>query len=72
MKTNVGTADRIVRIALAILFSVLYFTGTVQGTLGLALLILGGAFLVTAVVGWCGLYTLFGISTCPVKDKAAR
>lgn len=72
MKTNVGTADRIVRIVLALLFSVLYFTGTVEGTLGLALLILGGAFLVTAVVGWCGLYTLFGISTCPVKDKVAR
>jgi hypothetical protein len=72
MKTNVGTADRIVRIALAILFSVLYFTGTVEGTLGLAFLILGGVFVLTAAVGWCGLYTLFGLSTCPVKDKAVR
>lgn len=68
MTTNVGTLDRIVRIALAVVFSVLYFTGTVSGTAGLVLLILGGAFLVTAVVGTCGLYALFGISTCAVKE----
>lgn len=67
MTTNIGTIDRVARIALAILFSVLYFTGTVQGTWGLALLLFGGVLLLTAVLGWCGLYTLFGISTCPAR-----
>lgn len=67
MKTNVGTLDRVLRIALAVLFSVLYFTGTVQGAAGTALLVLGGVVLLTAVLGWCGLYALFGMSTCPAK-----
>lgn len=67
MTTNVGTLDRVVRIALAIVFSVLYFTGTVTGTVGVVLLVLGGAFLLTSLVGTCGLYSIFGISTCPVK-----
>ncbi len=67
MTTNVGTLDRVVRVALAVLFSILYFTGTVSGIAGIVLLILGGVLLVTAVVGTCGLYALFGISTCAVK-----
>ncbi len=67
MTTNVGTLDRVVRIALAVVFSILYFTGTVSGPAGVVLLILGGALLVTAVVGTCGLYALFGINTCAVK-----
>ena len=67
MTTNVGTLDRVVRVALAVLLSILYFTGTVTGTAGIVLLIIGGVLLVTAVVGTCGLYALFGISTCAVK-----
>lgn len=67
MTTNVGTFDRVVRIALAVVFSALYFTGTVSGTAGIVLLVLGGVLLVTAVLGTCGLYALFGISTCSVK-----
>lgn len=67
MTTNVGTFDRVLRIALAIALSVLYFTGTVQGTVGVVLLILGGMLLLTAVVGTCGLFSLFGISTCALK-----
>lgn len=67
MTTNVGTFDRVLRIALAIVLSILYFTGTVQGTVGVVLLILGGMLLLTAIVGTCGLYSLLGISTCALK-----
>lgn len=69
MKTNVGTMDRIARIALAVLFSILYFTGVVEGFWGTFLLVAGGVLLLTAVLGWCGLYGLFGISTCPARPK---
>ena len=31
--------------------------------------ILGVALLVNAAMGRCGLYAVFGISTCPVKKK---
>ncbi len=67
MKTNVGNMDKVLRIALAVVMSVLYFTRTVEGTLGTVLLILGGVFLLTALVGFCPLYALVGINTCPKK-----
>ncbi|HOZ39544.1 MAG: DUF2892 domain-containing protein [Flavobacteriales bacterium] len=67
MKTNVGSIDKMVRIALAVVFAILYFTGTVTGTLGIVLLVLGAVFLFTALMGSCPLYSIFGISTCPVK-----
>ncbi|MBL7810620.1 MAG: DUF2892 domain-containing protein [Bacteroidetes bacterium] len=67
MKNNVGMADRIIRIIVAILFSVLFFTGTVSGTLGMILLILGGVFFATALVGFCPIYALVGMNTCPPK-----
>lgn len=67
MKTNVGTIDKVIRIAPAIVFAVLYFTGTVSGTLGIILLVLGGVFLLTSLMGTCPLYSMVGISTCPVK-----
>jgi hypothetical protein len=59
--------DKVIRIVLALIFAGLYFTGTVTGTLGLVLVILGGVFLVTALVGFCPLYAMVGLNTCPVK-----
>ncbi len=67
MKTNVGNVDRIVRILVALAFAALYFTGTVEGTLGYVLLALGGVFAATAAIGFCPLYTLVGLNTCPKK-----
>jgi len=67
MKANMGSTDRIVRVLLAIVFAVLYFTGTVSGTLGIVLLALGAIFLLTSVISFCPLYAPFGISTCAMK-----
>ena len=69
MKKNMNSLDRVVRILLAALFAVLYFTGTVTGTIGLVLLVLGGIFLFTAVISFCPLYAIFGLSTCKVEPK---
>ncbi len=67
MKKNMGSTDRIIRIILAAVFAVLYFTGTVTGTLGLVLVVLGGVFLATSLISFCPLYTLVGLNTCPKK-----
>ncbi len=64
MKVNMGSTDKIIRVVLAIVFSVLYFTGTVDGTIGIVLLVLGGVFLVTSLISFCPLYTIFGLNTC--------
>ncbi|MDO9155888.1 MAG: DUF2892 domain-containing protein [Sediminibacterium sp.] len=46
----------------------LYYAGTISGTLGIVLLVLAGVFVLTSLVSFCPLYTLFGISTCPNKQ----
>jgi Protein of unknown function (DUF2892) len=68
MKKNVGTADRIIRILLAALFAYLYYSGTVTGTVGIILLVLGAVFVVTSFIGFCPLYAIAGLSTCPRKE----
>ena len=68
MKTNVGTIDRVIRILAALLFAVLYFTGTVSGTLGIVLLTLGGIFLATSFFSFCPIYFGLGINSIP-KNK---
>ena len=47
MKSNMGAADKAIRIVLAIVFAGLYITKLVEGTVGLALLVIGGVFLLT-------------------------
>ncbi len=63
MKRNMSNTDRIVRVVLAALFAYLYFGGIVTGALGLVLAVLGGVFLLTAVVAFCPLYVPFKFST---------
>jgi hypothetical protein len=67
MKKNMGNADRVIRLILAAIFAALYFTGTVTGTVGIILLLLGGVFVITSLVSFCPLYTIVGLNTCPVK-----
>lgn len=63
MKKNVGKLDRIIRLALAVLVAVLYFTNVISGTLALVLGIIAVILLVTSLIGTCPLYMLLGIST---------
>ena len=64
-----GNTDSIIRVLIAAVFAYMYFSGTVTGTLGLILLILGGVFVLTSLVSFCPLYTLVGINTCPAKKN---
>lgn len=68
MKKNMGNADRIIRVLIAAVFAYLYFGGIVTGTLGLVLVILGGVFVLTSLVGFCPLYAPFGLNTCSSKQ----
>jgi Protein of unknown function (DUF2892) len=70
MKKNMGSADRLVRVVAAAVIATLYLTNVISGTLGLVLLILAGVFVATSLISFCPLYTIFGISTCPVKQAA--
>lgn len=63
MKPNLSNLDRTLRVIVAALFAYLYFGGIVTGVLGIVLLVLGVVFVLTAIVGFCPLYTLFKFST---------
>lgn len=63
MKRNMSDIDRIVRVLVAALFAYLYFGGIITGTLGIVLVVLGVVFVLTSVVSFCPLYTLFKFST---------
>jgi hypothetical protein len=67
MKRNLGNADRIVRLLLAAVFAYLYFSGTVSGTFGLVLVVLGAVFALTSLVSFCPIYAILGLSTNSVK-----
>ncbi|MGB5355804.1 MAG: DUF2892 domain-containing protein [Eudoraea sp.] len=69
MKKNMGSADRIIRIIVAAIVGILYFTGTISGTLGIILLILAGIFVLTSLISFCPLYAPFGIRTCSINKK---
>lgn len=59
MTHNVGSIDRVVRFVAGLAILSLVFVGprTLWGLLGLVPLL-------TAVVGWCPPYAIFGINTC--------
>ncbi len=62
MKHNVGKADKIIRIILAIIIAGLGYY--YQSWWGLVAIIP----LATAFMNFCPLYPIFGISTCKKKD----
>jgi hypothetical protein len=64
MKANMGAVDKGIRITLAIVVAVLYFTDIVTGTLGIVLMAFSAIFVLTSLISFCPLYAPFGIKTC--------
>jgi hypothetical protein len=63
MQKNVGVADRMVRIILALVIGLLVATGQVTGTTAIVLGIVAAVLLATGVMSMCPLYSLLRIST---------
>tara|TARA_R110002072_G_scaffold138109_5_gene281190 strand:+ start:22826 stop:23026 length:201 start_codon:yes stop_codon:yes gene_type:complete len=61
---NIGSRDRILRIAIAIGLAILAATGTIGGGLAIAAWVVAGVLLVTSLVGFCPAYRLLGLNTC--------
>lgn len=60
---NIGKSDKIVRVLIAVLFTILFLNQVVTGVMGVILVILAGVFLLTSVIGTCPLYLPFKINT---------
>ncbi|MBD0778610.1 DUF2892 domain-containing protein [Maribacter sp. ANRC-HE7] len=69
MKKNMGSSDRMVRLIIALIFSVLYFTNIISETIGLILLGMAGIFLFTSFISFCPLYGPFGLYTCKKEEE---
>lgn len=67
MKKNMGTADKAIRIGIAVVIAALYFTNVISGTLAIILGILAMVFVLTSFISFCPLYLPFGINTSKNK-----
>ena len=63
MNKNMGTADRAIRVIIALVIAGLYAANVISGTLGIVLIVLAVVFVLTSLVSFCPLYTLFGLNT---------
>jgi hypothetical protein len=63
MKKNMGTVDKVIRLLVAVVVVVLYFTHVISGVLAIVLLALSAIFVVTSILSFCPLYFPFSIST---------
>jgi uncharacterized membrane protein len=63
MKKNMGTIDKTIRILVAVIVVVLYFTNVISGVLAIILLALSAIFVVTSLISFCPLYMPLGLST---------
>ncbi|MCU0453612.1 MAG: DUF2892 domain-containing protein [Bacteroidetes bacterium] len=70
MKQNMGSADRIVRVLLAVVVAFLYFTDQITGTAALVLGLFAVIFLATSAMGFCPLYAPFKLSTKKSDSKS--
>lgn len=58
-----GSADKMVRIIIAIVLAVLFYMNIISGTLGIVLLVVAGVFVLTSFISFCPLYAVFGLNT---------
>lgn len=70
MKANIGSSDKLVRLAIAIVLVVLYYMEIVTGVVGLLLLVLALLLTFTSLINFCPLYALLKINTAKKKDEA--
>ena len=64
MKENVGSLDKVLRIIVGlVLLSLIFILEGNRRWFGL----IGIVPLVTALIGWCPLYVILGINSCPAR-----
>ncbi len=64
LKKNMGTLDKTIRISIALILLGMYIGGSIpEGTLTLIVIAVCAIFLLTSIVGFCPLYSLFKLTT---------
>ncbi len=69
MTKNMGTVDRVIRIAAAVAVIALYAMGQISGTVAIVLGVIAAAFILTSLIGFCPAYPILGINTCGKQNQ---
>ncbi|MDR9391819.1 MAG: DUF2892 domain-containing protein [Trueperaceae bacterium] len=69
MTKNEGPLDRAVRVVIGIVLLALPVFGVAAGGLGWAAGIVGVVLIATGALGYCGLYRVLGVNTCPAPKQ---
>lgn len=64
MKKNMGAADKIIRVLVALIVGILIYANVLSGTWALVAGIVSLVLVATSLFSFCPLYTLLGLSTC--------
>lgn len=64
-----GSIDKIIRLFIAAVISILFLTHIITGTIGIILLVVSGILLLTSLISFCPLYTFIGVKTCSIEKK---
>ena len=67
MTKNMGSTDKMIRIIIAIVIAILFYTNVISGTVAIVLGIIALVFALTSFISFCPMYTLLGVSTCKLK-----
>lgn len=67
MKKNMGYADRLIRLLIAVVIAVLYFTNIISGTVAIVAGAIALIFIITSFISFCPLYLPFGFNTAKKK-----
>lgn len=70
MEANMGMADRWIRLMVAAVVVLLYFTGVIEGALGIALMLFGAVFAITSFMSFCPIYAAFRFNTRGTAKRA--
>lgn len=71
MKGNVGTIDRVLRLVAGAAVIAFGYMGGLESPWNAVAIGAGSVFVLTALIKFCPLYPILGISTCGKKSKSA-
>lgn len=63
MKQNMSNIDKIIRVIVSILLTILFATDVITGAMGWVIIAIAAIFTLTSIIGYCPIYSIFGLST---------
>jgi hypothetical protein len=69
MKRNIGTLDTLIRVAIALIITILFMKELIEGLLAMILGFIAIYLLLSGLIGCCSIYKLFGFRSYPPSSK---